>query len=91
MLNGTAAFIGAWLGGQLIAWIPPVWGQKFFTLAIISLAARVLVLLFVLPDVREVRPVQSVTNVDLFYSLIGIRPLLNISRGAFRFVFGEEG
>jgi MFS family permease len=90
MFNGFCGFAGAWIGGQLLPIIPPVWGERFFTLALVSAAVRVLVLIVCLPAVREVREVTAVRSLDLFYSILRLRPLPAMARADSRFPLRTE-
>lgn len=56
--NGAGIFIGAFLGGQLVPWLPRLFGHKILTVFLISAAARLVVWIFLSGLVREVRPVR---------------------------------
>lgn len=80
VLNGTAIFLGASLGGFLAARLPPLQGFSLSTLFLISGAARLAVYLALFNRFREVRPSKEVSIQELFFSVVGIRPLSGISR-----------
>ena len=84
MVNGFSIFIGAFLGSHLLILLPPLYGSRFFSLLVLSAALRLLALWAFLPRIREVREVAGVKSLDLFYSVIGIKPMPGISRGALR-------
>lgn len=75
MFNGCAVFGGAIIGGLLVKCVPALCGYKILTLALISGVLRALAAL-VGTRVREVRAVKKASNLDLFYSIIGLRPLI---------------
>src|SRR6185437_827533 len=90
LINGFFAFVGATLGGALMEALPPLHGQRFFTLALVSTVVRVAALVFLLPGVQEVRHAQPLNSLDLFYSMIGVRPMLAFLRNGGRFTVREE-
>ncbi len=75
VINGTAICLGALLGGTLARMLPPIFGYRLLTLFLISGILRAIVAAIILPRVKEVRHVESVSSVDLFFSVIGIRPI----------------
>jgi MFS family permease len=74
VVNGTALFSGALIGGFLMKWLPALLGYKILALALISGLLRIGSALLA-GRVREVRSVREVSARDLFYSVIGVRPL----------------
>jgi hypothetical protein len=90
MVNGFCAFLGAWVGGQLLERLPPLGGERFYSLALLSTVLRIVVLVALLPGVREVRDVQPLKSLDLFYSMLGIRPMVAFIRNGGRFAVREE-
>ncbi len=80
MVNGIGFFLGAMLGGQLIDILPPVRGFPYLTLCILSSFVRLLAVIIFLPGIQEVRRVQQVRSMDLFYSVIGLKPIPGIPR-----------
>ncbi len=79
VINGLSIFAGAMTGGMLFKYLPPVSGSKILTLFFLSAVLRFAVSFFMLLRLQEVRHVVNVKNIDLFSSIVGIRPL-----------FGEE-
>ncbi len=75
VMNGIAITLAALIGGALIKVLPPVFGSKVMPLFFISAAGRMLVALS-MANFKEVRQVRHVSHLDLFYSVIGLRPLL---------------
>ena len=75
-INGCAIFMGAFLGGMLVKYLPAIFGYRILTLALISGVLRAASSIFC-TTVKEVRPVAKVSSLDLFYSVIGIRPIPN--------------
>lgn len=75
VLNGLALFSGAITGGILLKALPAVFKYRIMSLFIISALGRAAVALF-LSNFKEVRQVKHVSNLDLFYSIIGLRPIL---------------
>lgn len=75
VVNGLAITVAAVTGGFLLSVVPPVWGSKVVPLFIISAVGRAVVAVF-LPRFKEVRAVKHISHRDLFYSIIGLRPIL---------------
>src|SRR3989338_521163 len=59
VVNSFAVFLGAFLGGQLVHRLPPVFGYSFLTLFLISCLGRILVMGFLPRLVSEVRGNES--------------------------------
>ena len=80
VLNGAAICLGAFIGGVIAPILPPLFGYSLTTLMVISGILRMAVVQLMIGKIKEVRPVQKVKSLDLFYSMIGIRPILEIAR-----------
>lgn len=77
LLNGAAIFGGATLGGYLADALPPVWGYSIHTLFLIAAGVRFAADFLLAYHFREVRPTaRRVTGEALFFSVIGVRPLI---------------
>ncbi|MFH0731698.1 MAG: MFS transporter [Candidatus Omnitrophota bacterium] len=85
VLNGLALCCGALLGGFLVSWLPPLFGYKILTLFLISSILRVAVAVYIPKRLKEVRSVDKVKSNDLFFSVIGIRPMLGVERKTIRY------
>ena len=85
VLNGLALCFGALLGGFLLQKLPPIFGHKILTLFLLSSILRLLVGFFMPMKLKEVRPVEKISSSQLFFSVIGIRPLLGIERKTIRY------
>lgn len=84
-LNGAALCCGAVLGGFLLSFLPPLFGSKIFSLFIISSLLRITIGLFLPRQLKEVRAVESINSEQLFFSVIGIKPLLGVERKTIRY------
>jgi hypothetical protein len=80
MVNGLALSLGAILGGFLASRLPPVMGYKLRGLFCISAFIRLLPMVLILPWIKEVRTVKKTSSLNLFFSVIGLRPLFGLSR-----------
>ena len=81
-INGVALCLGALLGGFLVDKLPPLLVYQILTLFLFSSILRLWVA-FTLPyKINEVRKVEKVRSDQLFFSMIGMRPLLGINRKA---------
>lgn len=81
VLNGTAAALGALLGGFLLSYLPELLGYKILTLFLISSLFRIAVGVILPRFLKEVRPVEKVSSRQLFSSMIGIEPILSMLHG----------
>lgn len=75
VISGACIFAGALSGGFLATRVPSISGYRLLTLFLISGILRALVGLIFLPKIKEVRNVEHVSSLELFYSIIGIRPI----------------
>ncbi len=76
VINGVAIFLGSSLGGFLASRLPPLFGYRLLSLFAISCFARLAFYLILSGRFREVRPAHDVSLQDLFFSVVGIRPLV---------------
>jgi len=79
VMNGTGIFLGTVLGGYLSVHMPPLFGYKIFPLLVISALCRMLVALFLLPRVKEVRTVKAIAKRDLLLKMTGFHFLTDMS------------
>lgn len=80
-INGVATFMGAGLGGYLAERLPTIQGSRILTLFVISAALRFLSHFLLSRHFHEVRPAaQKISSVELFFSVVGLRPLLEKGR-----------
>ena len=77
-INGAALFLGAMVGGFLVTIVPPIFGFTILTVLLVSGILR-LFAAGLCSFVKEVRDVKKISNRELFYSIIGIRPILSAS------------
>jgi MFS family permease len=82
-VNSIAAFAGASVGGWLINILPPIAGQRFFTLILLGAAARFSVGWFLFPKLREVRSVTHTRGRDLLFTVVRLDPGTFVTRLAF--------
>ena len=85
VINGLALCCGALLGGFLLRWMPPLFGYKVLGLFFVSSILRMAVGIFVPSRLKEVRKVEHVRSDNLFFSVIGVRPLLGVERKTIRY------
>jgi len=76
VLNGIALCCGALLGGFLLQKLPALFGYRILMLFLISSLLRISVALLIPQRLKEVRPVKEIKSAQLFFSMIGIRPLV---------------
>jgi len=80
VINGTALFLGASLGGFLASRLPPIQGYSLLTLFALSALCRLFSYFLLFRRFQEVRPSREVSSQELFFSVVGIRPLIGLSR-----------
>ncbi len=76
VLNGLALSLGALCGGFLLDKLPALCGYQILTLFLISSFLRITAGLFIPLKLKEVRPVENVSGKQLFFSMVGIKPIL---------------
>ncbi len=80
-INGVATFMGAGLGGYLAERLPLLHGSRILSLFAISAVLRFLSHFVLSGQFHEVRsPVQKSSSMELFFSVVGLRPLLDKGR-----------
>lgn len=80
VINGTALFLGASVGGFLASRLPPLQGYSLLSLFALSSLCRLFFYFFLFYRFKEVRASREVSIQELFFSVVGIRPLIGISR-----------
>ncbi len=75
VINGSAICAGALLGGFLARVLPPILGYNLLTLFALSGILRAIFSLSFLPRIKEVRRVEKVRSIDLFFSVTRLRPI----------------
>ncbi|OGX08023.1 MAG: hypothetical protein A2Z88_07770 [Omnitrophica WOR_2 bacterium GWA2_47_8] len=80
VFNGLALCCGALLGGLIAEHLPPLLGHKLLTLFLISSIGRLFIAVFIPRRLKEVRNVEHVKSNRLFFSMVGVKPLLGIER-----------
>ncbi len=73
VVNGSAIFAGALIGGFLSTRVPAFLASRIMSLFILSWIFRFLAS-GISSYVREVRTVKEISNINLFYSIMGLRP-----------------
>ncbi|MBU1062209.1 MAG: MFS transporter [Candidatus Omnitrophica bacterium] len=84
-LNGIALCGGSLLGGFLLQKLPNLFGYKILSLFLLSSVLRILVGIFMPMKLKEVRPIEKISNNKLFFSIIGMKPLLGVERKTVRY------
>jgi MFS family permease len=76
VINGSALFSGAVLGGFLASRLPPFRGSSLLTLFALSSLCRLFFYFLLSRRFQDVRPSKEVSSLELFFSVVGIRPLV---------------
>lgn len=85
-LNGIALCLGAIIGGLALPFMPAISGYKILTLFLISSLFRIVIGLWLPRLLKEVRPVEKIKSDELFFSMIGIKPLIAVERKTIRYL-----
>ena len=72
MINGLAVFAGTLLGGWFLTVLPPLGGHAFYSLMILSAAARFGAGWFLFPRLREVRNLPAANDREIVFDLMGL-------------------
>lgn len=79
-MTGLALCLGSIIGGFLINYLPYLFGYKILTLFFISSIFRFMTVKIFINKIKEVRKVEDINNLELFYTVVSIRPFFGISR-----------
>ncbi|MCJ7507600.1 MAG: MFS transporter [candidate division Zixibacteria bacterium] len=77
VLSGIFISAGAILGGFLAPKLPHIFGYNLLTLFLVSSILRLIAAFLIRLKIKEVRPVENVSSNQLFFSMIGIRPIFS--------------
>ena len=80
VINGLALFFGSFLGGYFASRFPPLFGYRLLGLFALSCFCRISFYLLLSRSFREVRTTHEVSIQELFFSVVGIRPLVGSAR-----------
>ncbi|MFH1368747.1 MAG: MFS transporter [Elusimicrobiota bacterium] len=84
LINGLGVFLGAAMGGTMIAYLPKINGSSLLTIFLISGLLRFIIRFVFIPHLKEVKPVESCSNMELFNRAIGLKPATGAVHGAFK-------
>jgi MFS family permease len=84
LINGLGLFAGAALGGLIVSGLPPIFGSSLLTIFLLSGILRLVVRIYFIPKIKEVKQVRSLSNLNLFFSVTGIKPMMDSSQAATR-------
>jgi MFS family permease len=80
VINGLALFLGSSLGGYFASRLPPLFGYRLLALFALSCFCRMSLYLLLSRSFREVRTAHEASVQELFFSVVGIRPLVGPAR-----------
>jgi MFS family permease len=80
VINGLGLCLGSSLGGFLASRLPQLFGYSLLSLFALSCFCRVSFYLLLARSFREVRVAHEVSIQELFFSVVGIRPLVGPAR-----------
>ena len=77
VINGAPLFLGSSLGGYLASRLPPFFGYRLLSIFALSCLCRLFFYVLLSRRFREVRAAREVAIHELFFSVVGIRPLVD--------------
>jgi len=80
LIIGLGTFAGAILGGLIVSKLPPIFGSSLLTIFLLSGILRLVFKLIFVPKIKEVKQVFNISNLDLFFSITGIKPIMDSSQ-----------
>lgn len=83
LINGLGIFAGSITGGFLIPNLPMISGNKILTLFLISAIVRFTASILI-SNIKESKNVRAVGSFELFFSIIGIKPIIGVQQDTVR-------
>lgn len=90
VFSGLALCLGALIGGSIANILPAILGYKLLALFLISGILRLLAILLLVKKIKEVRSTEKIGSRDLFYSVVGIKPLFGVTQEPRQVIREEE-
>jgi len=81
VVAGIATFFGAVIGGYAVNFLPPLFGYRMLSLFLIAGIMRFCVAGMLFRKIKEVRNTEHISSRELFYSMVGLNPLLGAAQG----------
>lgn len=75
VFSGVGLCLGAVLGGALVNNLPLIFKYRTLTLFLVSSILRFFVVFLFYRKINEVRTIEKINSRDLFYSVLGIKPI----------------
>lgn len=75
-LNGIATFLGSYLGGSLLNFLPVIRASSFMGLFLISGAGRIATVVYFLKRLKETGSREHISTFVLYADALGVQPLL---------------
>lgn len=89
-LNGIATFLGSYVGGTLVNYLPVIGTSSFMGLFLISSAGRIATVSYFLKRLKETGPRQHISTFALYADALGLQPLFQSSKEIFAIVFRKK-
>jgi MFS family permease len=78
VFTGVAIFLGAFSGGFLVNVLPELFGYRILSLFLLAGILRFIVVFLFSGRISEVRSIEHITSIVLFFRVVGLRPAGNI-------------
>jgi MFS family permease len=82
VINGFMLFAGALVGGYLAPKLPALFGYKLLSLFLLSACLRAVIVFLIPFNIKEVKPVQNMGNMDIFFNILKINVLKSFESGS---------
>ncbi|MFH0790332.1 MAG: MFS transporter [Candidatus Omnitrophota bacterium] len=89
VFSGIALCLGAILGGTLVNNLPLIFKYRILSLFLVSSILRFFTVFLISGKINEVRTTEKISSRDLFYSVLGIKPILGVTRESQQLVRDE--
>ena len=80
VFSGIGVCLGALCGAFLVDILPALLGYKILSLFLLASVLRFAVVFIFSGRIKEVRKTEHISSKDLFYSVIGIKPMLGVTQ-----------
>jgi MFS family permease len=80
VFSGIGVCLGALCGAFLVNTLPALLGYKILSLFLLASVLRFAVVFIFSGRIKEVRKTEHISSKDLFYSVIGIKPMLGVTQ-----------
>lgn len=89
-LNGTAVFLGSYLGGSLLKVLPLIRHSAFGGLFLISGLLRISAAAYFLKNLKEIRASKPISTIELYAGALGLDSFFQSGKEIWKVIFREK-